>query len=322
MSKNQTFSGMPSLKSIPKSKKVSINFIPRLASASNKSFKTYYKSSHPISKNRESSVTHSKSETPINIIFKDCVDRSYFKQTSDSTETNSDRKKEILELEQKVTLLKNNDKPEEKFLDIMEIWSQAVSISSPTSQLFSMLKEEIEETFKTFQSSLNQISSITTNHQETKQTLKILKKRFQKLAFENLELANQVKEKENSLFRAKSKIKSLREKSESDLKAKTSQIQQLQSELESYKSETKDLQKLNFSMRFQVKSLKALKSKIQCSEDLDPSKKENLLSVLHKSDKSHIPSISISKDFDDHSLILASTTSNCNSFMSSYDMDI
>ena len=313
---------MSSLKSIPTSKKVSIKFIPRLASASNKSFKSFYKTGHPLSKNRETSVSHPKSETPMNIVFQDCIDRSYFKQTTGSTETYSDRKKEILELEQKAALLKSNENPEEKFLDIMEIWSLAVSISSPISQLFSILKEEIEETFKSFQSKFHQATSILAEHKETKQTLKILKKRFQKLAFENLEVTNNIKEKENSLFRAKEKIKSLREKIEKDSKDKNSKIQLLQTDLESYISETKDLRQRTFSMRFQVKSLKSLIKAIQHSEDLQPSSKEKLLSVLHKSDKSHIRSISISKDFDDHSLILASTRSKCNSFMSSYDMDI
>src|SRR5574343_767230 len=100
MSKNQTFSGVSSLKSITPAKKVPIKFIPRVASASNKSFKTYYKSTYSGSKNREFIGNQPNSETPINIAFKESINKSYFKQISDSTETNSDRKKEILELEQ------------------------------------------------------------------------------------------------------------------------------------------------------------------------------------------------------------------------------
>ena len=322
MSKNQTFSGISSLKSITPAKKVPIKFVPRVASASNKSFKTYYKSTYSLSKNRESIVNHVNSETPMNIAFKDSLSRSYFKQISDSTETNSDRKKEILELEQKVSLLKNIEKPEEKYFNIMEIWSQAVSITSPISQLFSMLKPELEETFKTFQSKLSQTASITADHQETKQTLKILKKRFQKLAFENLDVTNQIKEKENSLFRAKAKIKTLREKLEKELKEKNLQIQELKTELESYISEAKDLQQRNLRMRFQGKTLKNLINSIHNLEDLQLPIKEKILSVLHKSDKTLQSNFSISNDFDEHSLILASTTSKYNSFMSSCDMDI
>ena len=258
----------------------------------------------------------------MNIAFKDSLSRSYFKQISDSTETNSDRKKEILELEQKVSLLKNIEKPEEKYFNIMEIWSQAVSITSPISQLFSMLKPELEETFKTFQSKLSQTASITADHQETKQTLKILKKRFQKLAFENLDVTNQIKEKENSLFRAKAKIKTLREKLEKELKEKNLQIQELKTELESYISEAKDLQQRNLRMRFQGKTLKNLINSIHNLEDLQLPIKEKILSVLHKSDKTLQSNFSISNDFDEHSLILASTTSKYNSFMSSCDMDI
>jgi ATP-dependent Lon protease len=261
------------------------------------------------------------SSTPVNLANKESANRSFVKQITDTTETNSDRKKEILELEQKLACVKNLEKNEEKYLEIIDIWSQAIAISSPLSHLFSLVKLEIEELFQTIQEKSNHFLSGFNELLETKQSLKILKKRFQKLAFENLEVNNLIKEKENSLFRAKEKIKVMREKMRKEGDEKDFVVNQMKNELVSYVNETRELQKKNFRLQVQVKNLKKIVGAVRNAEELSGEVKERILSVLNISEK-NTTNLSISNDFDEQSLILASTTSKYNSFMSSCDIEI
>ena len=57
------------------------------------------------------------------------------------------------------------------------------------------------------ESQLEEYKKTNEEYEETKNTLKILKKRFQKIALENLEINNLIVDKENKYLMAKERIK-------------------------------------------------------------------------------------------------------------------
>ena len=157
--------------------------------------------------------------------------------------------------------------------------------------------------------------------EESKQTLKILKKRFQKLAFENLEVNNLIKEKENSIFRTKEKFKEYREKANKELKEKSENVKQLRADIVDISNDLKEKKRSNKCLQVQAQILKKIVSAVRTCEDLPNDAKEKILSLLSFKDKKTSQNLSISQDFE-QSYIKATTNSKYNSFLSSSDIEL
>jgi len=96
-----------------------------------------------------------------------------------------------------------------KILEVCESGAKSYPVCCEfLSALMGVLKGVFDNTEQTIINFQERIKSI----EEDKQTLKILKKRFQKLAFENLELNESLSNKEKKIFRLNEKIKNLRTK--------------------------------------------------------------------------------------------------------------
>jgi len=308
MSKNQTFSGVSSLKSLSASKKVPIKFITRIVSTSQLSQCT----PKSVSKHKSSKNSSIILEAPQNKIFKE--PKNFSKQLTISTETFSERRKEIKELEQKLASLNTLKSPLSKYTELMTLWTQALNIPNPLSNFFSLIQIEIEEIMKNFTGNVKEV-------EESKQTLKILKKRFQKLAFENLEVNNLIKEKENSIFRTKEKFKEYREKANKELKEKSENVKQLRADIVDISNDLKEKKRSNKCLQVQAQILKKIVSAVRTCEDLPNDAKEKILSLLSFKDKKTSQNLSISQDFE-QSYIKATTNSKYNSFLSSSDIEL
>ena len=308
MSKNQTFSGVSSLKSLSASKKVPIKFITRIVSTSQLSQYT----PKSVSKHKSSKNSSIILEAPQNKIFKE--PKNFSKQLTISTETFSERRKEIKELEQKLASLNTLKSPLSKYTELMTLWTQALNIPNPLSNFFSLIQIEIEEIMKNFTGNVKEV-------EESKQTLKILKKRFQKLAFENLEVNNLIKEKENSIFRTKEKFKEYREKANKELKEKSENVKQLRADIVDISNDLKEKKRSNKCFQVQAQILKKIVSAVRTCEDLPNDAKEKILSLLSFKDKKTSQNLSISQDFE-QSYIKATTNSKYNSFLSSSDIEL
>lgn len=311
MSKNQNFSGTFSVKSLTRSKKVPIKFITRIVSASQHSFTSSNKKSSSVSKHRNSANPSFTAGIPINSNFQE--PKVLNKQLTISTENNSDRRKEVSELEKKLSFTKSIESPEARYSEILTVWSQALTFSNPLSNFYSMLKDEIEEIIKT-------ITGNTKELQESKQTLKILKKRFQKLAFENLEVNNLIKEKENSLYRTKEKFRVFRESSNKEIKEKGEIVKDLRAQVVVMMNEVKEYKKRNKYLQAQARTFKKIVSAVRGSEDLSNEIKERILSLLSVKDNSFNADHSMSNCLE-QSAILTGAISKVNSFFSSCDID-
>lgn len=311
MSKNQTFSGVSTLKSLTASKKVPIKFITRIVSASQLSHNSH-STSKSLSKHRSSKNASIILKAPQNTIFQE--PKILSKQLTTSTDTFSERKKEILELEQKLVCIKSLKSPLSQYSEIMSLWTQALSISNPLNNFYSLVQIEIEEIVKN-------LARTVKEQEESKQTLKILKKRFQKLAFENLEVNNLIKEKENSIFRIKEKFKDYRDKANRELKEKSEDIKQLRTEIVEIMNDLKEFKRRNKCLQAQAQMLKKIVSSIRSREDLPNEVKESMLSLLSVKDKKTSQNFSISNDFE-QSYIAGNTNSIFNSFLSSCDIEL
>lgn len=312
MSKNQNFSGTFSVKSLTGSKKVPIKFITRVVSASQHSFNSSHKKSSSVSKHRNSANPTFTVDIPVNSNFQD--PKTLNKQLTISTENNSDRRKEALELEKKLSFTKSIDSPQARYSEILTLWSQALTFSNPLNNFYSMLKTEIEEIVKI-------ITGNTKELEEARQTLKILKKRFQKLAFENLEVNNLIKEKENSLYRTKEKFRAFRESTSKEIKDKGDTVKDLRAQVVNLMNDLKDYKGRNKYLQAQARTLKKIVSAIRAREDLSNEAKENILSLLSVKDNSLNIDHSMLHDLE-QSAILTGTMSKANSFFSSCDIEL
>lgn len=327
MSKNQIFLVNSSLKSKSPLKKVPLKFLPKVAASSTKDLRIFYKPTYSASKSREISTLNSTNDLNKSHFFKEPEGRSYslVKQNTGSTESYSDRHKEFILLEARLNLLNNFEVPEEEYEEVKSIWSELMKFPTPLSAILGTIKIKVEKFVVHLQSQLSECHSAICALEETKHTLKILKKRFKKLAFENLEVNNLIEERENSCSRAKEKVKKMQSKlknqehqSEEELKKLKSEVFEAKNEANLYKSQCL---RLKIRAKGFKKVLELVKSNQGSGRGLCEKIKSATQEMMMPNKNSIILTSSIDFEGDPQSLILATTVSKCNSFLSDLDME-
>lgn len=253
MSKNQnSFESSPEkLKPIPT--KIAIKFFPKQKVNPQKTLNhKFSNSSYSLSKINTRTLNSTQESKNLSLAqgAKNDLSTSLFKQNTQSSDSMSEKPKEIISIENRLNSIAKENSAKEKYEEIIRIWDELYAISSSFHNVLSRIKNGVEDYVQELESSLERSAKANKEHDETSNTLKILKKRFQKLAFENLEVNNKIIEKENAYIRTKEKLKlqmknfkiKLAEKDEitenlsTELQATLIQLDMKKYQLEKYKS--------------------------------------------------------------------------------------
>ncbi|OMJ95317.1 hypothetical protein SteCoe_1377 [Stentor coeruleus] len=253
--------------------------------------------------------------------------RSYslVKQNTGSTEAYSDRYKEFILLEARLNLLNKFDVPEEEYNEVISIWSELAKIPTPLSTILGTIKIKVENFVVHLQSQLSECRSVICTLDETKHTLKILKKRFKKLALENLEVNNLIEERENSCFRAKEKVKKMQSKLKNQEQKTDEELKKLKLEVFEAKNEVSLFRSQSLRWRIMAKGFEKVMELVKNNQGSGLGLFEKIKEVAQEVMASNKNTInlasSIDFDGDPQSLILATTMSKCSSFLSDLDME-
>ena len=231
MSKNQIFSLVSPSKITMITKKIPIRFVPILKNSSKKQIKSLCKQRISFSKSRDNITINSslQPETKNNLFVSDyeTMKTQLAKQVTISTEMNSDRFKDINLLESKLRSIDIEKGPKGKYLIFLDIWPELIKQFSNVSSILDKLKNGIEEYISHMETELETHQKINSDYKETKTSLKNLKRRYQKLAFENLEINNLLKESENAYYKKKDELKVHTKQHKADISEKNKIIQNL-----------------------------------------------------------------------------------------------
>lgn len=260
MSKNLNFRMVSPTRCINSKSKVQIKFLPLVKTVSHKELESYYNPTYSVSKSREKKVLNISLEIKKPEENNTKTHKEYVKQYTQSTESLSEYSKEIATFESKLSSMDQSKTHIEKYAEINEVWSDIIKSSGPFSILFTLLKNGIENIYKEIQKQLDDLNNINQNYLETKHTLKIFKKRFQKLALENLEINNLIIENENEYSRQKEKFKIIIEKGQKDLEKKEEIIKNLTQNVQSNRIY---LYKKKLSLEYYKKKVKIFSQFIQ-----------------------------------------------------------
>lgn len=327
MSKNQIFSVKPSLKTYSPLKKVPIKFLPNVSTTSHKDLRAFYNPTYSLSKPREYTIQNSTINMSKSNIFKEPEARSYslVKQSTGSTESHSDRYKEFISLEARLNLLNKSKSPEENYEEVKNIWTELIKIPLPISNLLATIKTKVEEFVEQLQSQLAECRNTISSFEETKHTLKILKKRFKKLALENLEVNNLIVEREDSCSRAKEKVKRIKSQFKNQTCKAEEELKKLKNEIFEAKNEANLHKSQGIRWWFKAKGFKKILEVVKNNQGSGREISEKIKSVAQEvlTRYKHNTNMAASIDFeeDPQSNIFAATLSKNNSFFSDSDVE-
>ncbi|OMJ83329.1 hypothetical protein SteCoe_15793 [Stentor coeruleus] len=327
MSKNQNFLVNSSLKSKSPFRKVPLKFLPKVAASSIKDLRIFYKPTYSASKSRETLILNSTNDLNKSQKFQEPEGRSYslVKQSTGSTESYSDRHKEFISLETRLNLLNKSVVPEEEYEEVKSIWAELIKIPTPLSTILGTIKTKVEKFVVHLQRQLSECHNVICESKETEHTLKILKKRFKKLAIENLEVSNLIEERENSCFRAKEKVKKMQSKLKNQEQKSEEELKKLKSDFFEAKNEANLFKSQSLRWKIRAKCFKKVMELVKNNQGLGCELCEKIKGVTQEvmmSNKNYnILASSIDFDGDQQSLILATTVSKYNSFLSDLEME-
>ena len=220
-------------------KKIPIKFIPSMKASSHAGTISFSRPpTYSLSKIRDSRIFNSSLElqntTSVPKLPKqDTPQSKLYKQNTQSTDSfsMSERPKEIISLEKKLNSISPFLGPKEKYLEFNTIWGEANNLIPVSFKILTQIKNGVGEYVKYLEDYVESLMKDQKDFQESVQTLKILKKRFQKLALENLEVNNLLVEKDNDYVRMKEKFKSAAKEFRLGIADKEEIINNLSSEL-------------------------------------------------------------------------------------------
>ena len=247
----------------------------------------------------------SKLEAPKNPSFsKTPLNLSLPKASTFSTLPNSPTAHSLDSLSSDLKTVKILKSLNEKLQKILGICEMASKISPPFSNFIQNLKEEIQLIFSSFNSKFSEL-------RESSQAIKILKKRFLKLAIENLELNNLIVEKELKIFRLGKKNLEIKEKLEEFNK---SQTEALNIKVKKY------IDRYFLLKEKTLAYLQLTESNKKEQEVISKIYKENIFDVIESSELRSENDNSITFKSQRQSIIIGNNTSNYNSFLSSVEL--
>ena len=231
MSKNQILSQMSPSNFSVYTKKIPIKFIPIMRNSSKKDIKSLSKPNFSISKSRENIILNSSiqphKKNHIKSAEHSSIEIKFTKQATTSTEDNSDNLRDLHILESKIRLFNSDAEPKEKYFFFLEIWPEVTKRFSTLGTILNQIKNGLIEYISQIEEELERYKKNISGYNENKHTLKILKRRFQKLAVENLEINNLIKENENSFYRKKEHLKSIIKENKAEISEKNKIIENL-----------------------------------------------------------------------------------------------
>ena len=175
-------------------------------------------------------------------IFKTPLKDSPFK--NQSTEPSEERGKHLLNIE---NLLKTIESftLEEKFRVGMEVLGQLGKINDQIGSIITSVREIIESYFKKLHEKGEEVNNLKSELNQDRQSLKILKKRFKKIAIENLSINDNYMELEDRYYQGKAK----RGKMKNEIKFKDLNVLNLQNEIESLNKKIESYKRLGSKLR-------------------------------------------------------------------------
>ena len=143
-----------------------------------------------------------------------------------STEPSEDRSKNLLSIE---NLLKTTENLtiEEKFKVAMEVLGNLGKVSNKIGSIIMPIREVIESYYKVLLEKGESANNLKNELTQDRQSLKILKKRFKKVAIENLSINDNYVELEDRYYKGKAK----RSKMKNEIKLKDLNIFNLQNDI-------------------------------------------------------------------------------------------
>ena len=269
MSKIQNYFSKPESRPKIATKRVPIKFIPTMKTSNHQDITplsrppTYSLSKIRASRMINSSLDFSSTSSIPQLSMQDTPSSKLFKQYTQSTDSFSERPKEIISLEHRLNSILPDIDPRDKYQEFTGIWGEVNNLFPILFKILSKIKNGVDEYVNYLETSVEDSIKNQKDFQETTHTLKILKKRFQKIALENLDVNNRLVEKDNDYIRMKEKFKStgkehrlaLAEKEEiinnlsSELKEFTMQLSIANSKIEKYKMSARVLLKIYEEIR-------------------------------------------------------------------------
>ena len=204
----------------------------------------------------------------------------------------------------------------DKHAKILEICESGVKSNPGCCEFLNNMIRVLKEVFCDTEQTIIILQERTKSHEETKQTLKILKKRFQKLAFENLELNSSLSNKEKKIFRLNAKIKNLKSK-KINLDENLSVIE-LKDELVRSDNQLKHLEYKNESPNTKTIDFKQF-SRNEDKVEGSANYRERFLSVLDNNNQFFSKKLYKSFEASEKSVIEGGKSSKNNSFFNDFD---
>jgi hypothetical protein len=149
-----------------------------------KQSKIFQSPAYCLSKLQNSKPGFNSSVTKTKIGSSPAKDQSFKNQ---STEPSEERGKHLSNLENLLKSTENNT-IDEKFRVVMDVLCQLSKTQNQVGQIIAMVKEILENYLKKMQEKAEQVNNLKSELTQDRQSLKILKKRFKKVAIENLSI--------------------------------------------------------------------------------------------------------------------------------------
>ncbi|OMJ74881.1 hypothetical protein SteCoe_26088 [Stentor coeruleus] len=301
--------------------------LPNAVATSHKDLRAFYNPTYSLSKSREYTIHNSTINMNKSSTFKESETRSYslVKQSTGTTESYSDRYKEFVSLEARLNLLNKAKNPEENYEEVKNIWTELIKIPLSINNLLVSIKIKVEEFVEHLQSQLAECRNTISSFEETKYALKILKKRFKKLALENLEVNNFVAEKEDSCCRAKEKVKRIKSQLEKQTCKAEAELKKLRSEIFDAKNEVNLYKNKGIKWWFKAKGFNKILHLVKNNQGSGREINEKIKSIAQEMRirYKHTVDMPASVDFeeDNQRNIFTATLSKNNSFFSDSDVE-
>ncbi|CAG9314213.1 unnamed protein product [Blepharisma stoltei] len=197
--------------------------------------------------------------------------------STDSTLSSIDKNREILALEYRLFEKINNNSPISygKFQAYQDVWDELLLISNPLTKILVSIKKGYEEWIEYQAKELKIKADLLKSHSEDleqeKLSVKLLTKRFKKLASENLNLNTALKDKDitieelnvqiDMLMRSNRKIKSKLKKSTENFKKEMDKNREERDKVE------QKIKELSENLQFYKNLLKSMKPETICVEE-------------------------------------------------------